>query len=91
MKDNEFNCSNIYCPARTHIYCLMNPNSLSFFTSLFAVLVASIIMLFYLMIRWVRLTKFYRWTITLSIVTCLILFYGLVHYNGLTIAAIFLP
>jgi uncharacterized protein YybS (DUF2232 family) len=71
-------------------YCLTQPYSVSFFASLFAVLLAVVIMLIYLAVVWGRLDKSDRQAIIFSIIAWLILFYGLIHLNGLTLSALFL-
>src|SRR5665647_779550 len=72
------------------VYCLMKPDATSFFALLFAVLLAVVIMFIYLVVVWGRLAKSDRQAIIFSIIAWLILFYGLVRLNGLTLSALFL-
>lgn len=68
--------------------CLLNPGTVSLFASLLSLLTASTIILIYLVITWVRLSKVDRWSIVISIVAWLLVAYGLIHANGLTISVL---
>lgn len=58
-----------------------------FFAALYALLIACIGLLIYLIIAWHRLNKIDRWSLGLSILAWLFVFYGIIHANGLTISS----
>ena len=58
---------------------LRNPGLVSFFAVLFALLVASVIMLLHLVLAWRRLTVTARLSVLMFIVAWLAMFYGMVQ------------
>jgi len=58
-----------------------------FFAAIYALLIASIGLLIYLVIAWYHLCKVDRWSLALSIIAWLIVLYGIIHANGLTISS----
>ena len=70
------------------IYWIFNRYALEFFAVLFALLVASAGMFLYLVIAWRKLRRSERRSIGLSILAWLLVFYVVVHANGLTIRSI---
>lgn len=72
------------------IVCRLNHQALTFFWSLEAILLASLIMLVYLAAAWKKLSKSDRWGIALSIAAWLVLFYSIVHAEGMTLMGYFL-
>jgi len=71
------------------IIWLVNCQSLWFFGVLYAVMVASAIMLVYVIITWRKLTRTDRWGIIRSILAWLVMGYIVVHINGLTVSSLF--
>jgi len=62
------------------------PYTIYFFTALLALVIASASMLLFLIIRWRRLTKKERWSIDICIAVWLLLAYGVIYMNGLTLS-----
>lgn len=71
------------------LYWMFNRYAVDFFTAVFAMLAAAVIMLIYLGIAWCRLSSTNRCNISFSIVAWLFLAYAVVHANGLTLSAMF--
>jgi Na+/glutamate symporter len=71
------------------LYWMFNRYALEFFTAVFAMLAAAVIMLIYLAIAWHRLSSNSRYSIGLSIVGWLFMAYAVIHANGLTLSAMF--
>lgn len=72
------------------VICLLYPfSSRSFLTLVISFLFASLIMLIYMIIAWRRLNRVDRWSISLSIIGWMWLFYGVIHAHGLTISSFF--
>jgi len=69
--------------------CLLNPGSVSLFTILISLLVASIIAIGYILTLWNRIDMKARMSGILSILAWLALFYSFIHMNGLTISSYF--
>ena len=71
------------------LLCLLNPESLTFFCMIYALLGASILVLIYIIVCWKKLDNNGRLGSILSIVVWLMLLYGFVRANGLTISSFF--
>jgi hypothetical protein len=59
--------------------------SIGLFTVLWALVIASAGMFIYMIMDWRNLTKTERWFIGLCVVAWLVLLYGVIHMNGLTL------
>ena len=71
------------------LLCLLNPETLTFFCMIYALLGASILVLVYTIIRWRKLNNNSKAGSILSILVWLALLYGFVYANGLTISSCF--
>jgi hypothetical protein len=67
---------------------MFNRYALEFFIALFAILLAAAILLIYLLAAWGKLSQNDKRSIGFSIMAYLLIFYGVVHANGLTIASL---
>lgn len=65
------------------------PNVLSFLALLITLLLGSILLLLHLVLAWTKLAITRRYSIILSILAWMGLFYGMVHANSLSIASFF--
>ncbi len=61
--------------------------ALWFFIALYVLLIVIAGLLMLLVFAWRRLSKTDKWSIGLSIVAWLFVFYGIIHANGLTISS----
>jgi len=61
------------------VICLRNPGLVSFFIVLFALLMASALMVLHLVLAWRRLTVTARLSVLMCIVAWLAMFYGMVQ------------
>lgn len=71
------------------LLCLMNPEYLTLSCIIYALLGASALVLIHTIVRWVKLDDNDRLGSFLSIAVWLMLLYGFVHMNGLTISSFF--
>jgi|GEM_PF-1941839 len=64
---------------------MLTRESIWFFLALYALLITSAGLLIFLIIAWQRISKTDKWSLGLSILAWLFVFYGIIHANGLTL------
>lgn len=67
---------------------MITREALWFFAALCALLITSAALLVFLVIAWHRISKIDKWSLGLSIIAWLFVFYGIIHANGLTISSL---